>query len=269
MSLVGLALRMCAVRALEESGIFPTGRVFDSMFHTVDEVAGADPKPFAIVSTETITSSPSGRDLNTGDRIVELWIELALTHPAVDGSDIQIPETDAGLEAALAILERQVFTCLFGFGGGAWGDAFRGLAASVSEVISRRGVSAKEGARFAARQFVLMMQPIAEPPFAMAVEAGTPFANFLAQAEEDEGTRPIAQLIRQAVEDKPADWPEVYTVTAALAGYTEADARAIGLALDEPDANPPAISAIIAKDGAGASLSIDEATAAENLPEDE
>jgi hypothetical protein len=250
-SLIGMALRIAATRAVETAGILPPGRVFDSHFLPVDRVVEGATEPFCIVSVETITTTPTGRDLNTGQREVELLIEIGLTRAirvsvpnGQDRIELALVETDAGLEASLAILERQVMACLFGRGGGAWGDVFRGLAAQIKEVVSRRATSAGDGARFCARQTLLTLHTLAEPPFAAPVDPQSPFAAFLTQAEADETTQPLARAIREAAEGVPLDWPAIWTAGAVLGGYTEAEAEALGIRLLEPEAEPPPLAAI-------------------------
>lgn len=251
MSLIGLALRVCATRAIESAAILPPGRVYDSHFLPVDQVAEGTMEPFCIVSVETVTGEPSGRDLNTGARRIELLVELGLTRAirvsVPDGEDrieLAMVETDAGLEASLAILERQVMTCLFGRGGGAWGDAFRGLASQLQEIMTRRAASSEDGARFCARQALLTIDAIAEPPYAAPVDERSPFAAFLAAAEAEALTLPLARAIREAAEGVPQDWPAIWTASAVLAGHTEAEAEALGLRLLEPEADPPVVAGI-------------------------
>ncbi len=272
MSIIALALRIAAVRAVESAEILPEGRVFDSQFMPVDQIAEGALEPFLIVSTEKLTESPSGRDFQTGQREVEFVIELGLTKairvsvPDGEGRvELAMVETDAGLEASLALLDRQVMTCLFGRGGGAWGDVFRGLCSQVREVVSNRGVSAKDGMRFCARQSVLTLVPISEPPFASQINAKSPLAAFLTQAEADETTLPLARAIREAVEGVPQDWPAIYTATAVLGGYTEAEAASLGFALLEPDESPEPVVEIII-DGDERSMAVNADAVDAQLP---
>jgi|GEM_PF-1460671 len=275
MSLIALAIRIAATRAVEAASILPEGRVFDSQFLPVDQIAEGALEPFMIISTETITASPSGRDINNGDRELELIMELGLTKAikvsVPDGEDqieLAMVETDAGLEASLAILERQVLSCLFGRGGGAWGDVFRSLTSQIKETISRRGVSHKDGARFCARQAVLKVLPIAEPAFAATVDPQSPMAAFLAQAEADPETENLSRAIRASIEGKPQDWPAIYTAAAVLGGYTEDEASALGFALIEPDDDPEPLTEIIIEDEGGQTFTVSEAETDVQLPDE-
>jgi hypothetical protein len=274
-SLIGMALRIAATRAIEAAGILPPGRVFDSHFLPVDQVAEGTMEPFCILSVETITGETSGRDLNTGNRTAELLIEIGLTRAirvsVPDGGeriDLAMVETDAGLEASLALLERQVMACLFGRGGGAWGDAFRGLTGGVREFVSRRATSGGDGARFCARQMILTLTPIAEPPFAVAVDDKSPFAAFLTTAAADEQTLPLARAMREAAEGVPQGWPEIWTAGAVLGGYTEDEADAIGIRLLEPEADPPALAGIDIA-GPWAGYAVEEDPPPPSPPEDD
>lgn len=234
--IIGLALRMSAVRAL--SGATLAGdRVFDSAIIPLDRLLSDTPAPFINVSAEDESSTPAGRDLNTGDREIDLLIEAGLSTATAleDGSGVavSIPETDAGLELSLSILGRQINGVLFGRGGGAWGDVFRGLTTSIKAVTSRRGADGDKGARIAARQTVYRVAAIAEPAFAPAL-ADTPLAAFLAALAADPVTKPLEPAIRAAIEGVPQDWPEVYTAAAVAAGLTEDEAARIGIATGSP-----------------------------------
>ena len=53
MSIIALAIRMAATRALETEGATLAGaRVFDSAITPLDEMVSAEPKPLIVVSTE-------------------------------------------------------------------------------------------------------------------------------------------------------------------------------------------------------------------------
>jgi len=275
MSIIGLALRLSAVRALGGATL-AGARVYDSAILPIAELVSNEPKPYVSISTEDEEATPGGRDVNDGDREIDLTIEVAMASavllPAKDDLgelvQVSIPETDAALELSLAILTRQIMACLFGRGGGAYGDAFRGLTGGIKRIASRRGAESKNGARYAARQITITVQAIAEPPFAGgSVEAGTPLAAFLAALDADTAPAiaPIAAIIRQAIEGAPIGWPAAYTATAALAGYTEAEATAIGIGTLVPDEAPAAVSEAVADpDGWIANA----ATVAAQLPEE-
>ncbi len=241
MSIVALALRLSAVRALQAATLVASSRIYDSAVLPIDQMASNTPEPFISISTEDESSRPAGRDLNSGDRMIDLVVEIAIaktvTLPGEEGAAIAVVDTDANLELTLAVLARQIAACLFGRGGGLWGDAFRAFAASIEEANSRRGVPVENGQRFAARQLVYRVKALAEPPFG-PVESNTPFAKFFAAAEGDAPLAPTASIIRRAIEGDPVGWPELYTQTAVDAGYTEEEAVKIGIA---PEGGLPSV----------------------------
>lgn len=276
-SMIALAARVAAVRALRGATAVSDNRILDSAMLPIDQMATQEPQPFIVVSTEDETSQPDGRDINNGTRTLDLVIELGLAQgveielpPAEGGGTavaVSVPNTDAGLELSMAIIGRQIFNCLFGRGGGIWGHAFRELAGNVQRLQSRRGVPTKDGQRFAARQWIFTLQPIAEPAVGQVLE-GTPLALFFAAAEADEDfNASVASAIRAAIEGVPADWPAVYDAAALLGGYTDREGQMLGFGLVEPPAEPgeePLLAEVV-EYNSGAVANAD--TVAEQLPE--
>ena len=235
MSIIALAIRMAATRALETEGATLAGvRVFDSAITPLDEMVSAEPKPMIVVSTEDDSAEVGGADWNSGGRSIQLVIETAMSQsvelPDGEGQGVLVPNTDAGLELTLAVLSRQISACLFGRGGGAWGVVFRKFVTGTSEVVSRRGIQSKEGARIAARQTVYSISAMAEPPFDQPVAADTPLGAFLAAAAADPQTAALADLIREVIEGEPVGWPETYSVASMVAGLSDELGEAIGIA---------------------------------------
>ena len=234
MSLVALAMRMSAVEALK--GATLSGRrIYDSALLPVAEVADEHgPKPFTAISTEDDVGKPNGRDLNNGDRVIDLVIESMIASvmplPGEDGDAIVVADTDATLELSIAILSRQIEATLWGRGGGVWGDVFRSLCRSVEEVTSRRGMPTKDGQRFAARQTAYRVRAFAEPAFGKEPEEGTPMAKFLSALAGDPKLADVASVIRQAIMGNPTDWPSHYTAAAVVGGLTESEAVKVGIA---------------------------------------
>ena len=266
--IIGLALRMSAVRALTGATLAGS-RVFDSAILPLDRLISDTLEPFISLSTEDEESSPSGRDLHNGAREIELVIEIALARtvklPNTEAVSVAVPDTDAGLELTLGILGRQVEACLFGRGGSAWGNVFRALTPSIKTASSRRGLMGDKGSRIAARQLIYRLSAIAEPAFGTAVAPDTPVGMFLAAIAGDAEAAPVAGVIRQAIEGAPFGWPEVYTAGAALAGLTEAEAAGIGIAA-LPLGDAPTILTEVTTSPDGDV--INEAGAAAQLPEE-
>jgi len=272
MSIIALAIRMSATRALETEGATLAGvRVFDSAITPLDEMVSAEPKPMIVVSTEDDSAEVGGADWNSGGRSIQLVIETAMSQsvelPDGEGQGVLVPNTDAGLELTLAVLSRQISACLFGRGGGAWGVVFRKFVTGTSEVVSRRGIQSKEGARIAARQTVYSISAMAEPPFDQPVAANTPLGAFLAAAAADPQTASLAALIREVIEGEPVGWPETYSVAAMIAGLSDELGQAIGIsALGGGADNTPIVEATFAADDRAAFTS-DAAEILAQLPE--
>lgn len=271
MSIIALAIRMSATRALETEGATLAGaRVFDSAITPLDEMVSAEPKPMIVVSTEDDSGEVGSADWNNGGRTIQLVIEIAMSQsvelPNGEGQGVLVPNTDAGLEMTLAILSRQISACLFGRGGGVWGEVFRKFTSGTSEVTSRRGIQSKEGARIAARQTVYSIRAIAEPSFDQPVAADTPLGAFMAAAAADPETQPLADLIRSAVEGKPIGWPETYSAAAMAAGLSDEAGRAIGIsALGGGPDGTPLVEATFQPEG-GTPWTADADTIEEQLP---
>ncbi|MCR6673234.1 hypothetical protein [Devosia ginsengisoli] len=281
MSIVSLALRISAVRALQAAGtIAGASRVFDSAVMPIDKLVSASPEPFISISTEDEVDTPAGRDIFAGSRSIDFVIETAITKtvklpagqtPGDSPEEISIAvvDTDGNLEMMLAVLGRQITACLWGRGGGAWGDVFRSLAGTIREHRSRRGLPASDGQRFAARQTIFSIQPIAEPAFASELCVGTPLAAFLSAVEADTELAPMAPAIRHAIEGKPVDWPAFFTQSAVAAGLTEAQALAVGISdIGGGDSDPLAEIAIGLDDQPGAEWIVDAAAADAQFPEE-
>lgn len=266
MGMVALAMRLSAVLALTGSTVAGK-RVFDSAVLPIDELTSKTPEPFISVSTEEESGKPAGRDINNGDRLIDLVIETAISEtielPGEDGQVLMVADTDGNLELSLAVLSRQVDACLWGRGGGIWGDVFRAFSKTIAETTSRRGLPTENGERFAARQVVYRVQAFAEPAFG-AVTAGTPFGKFLDALDEQPGFENIAAIVRQAIEGKPIGWPDLYTPSAVAAGMTEEEAQRMGIApLGDYPSDPMKAAEVYP-----AGWEIDQAEISAGLPED-
>lgn len=215
-SLTAMALRFAARKALD-GATFAEGRVHDSAVAPIDEMAGRESAAFIIVSTEDEEATVTGRDVTNGSRTVDLVLEVAIAQPVradADADDdgtpeteIVIPATDAGMELSLSLTVRQMYRALFA-GGGEWTRIFQQFAINTPKITSRRGVGNKDGARFAARQLILTIETISEPPFGHVPEAGEPWGNLLAAMEAEPDMAGLSLLVKQAITGTPAieDW---------------------------------------------------------------
>lgn len=224
MSLAAFALRLSAIQALR-GATYAGERVFDSTIDPIDFLAQQERQPFIVVSTEDEEADIEGRDLLYPSRKIALLIEFGLASK-VDAGDIDIPHTDAGLEASLNIMHRQIMRALTI--GGAWADLFREFSPRIEKLVSRRMADApKQGARFALRQVVLTCDTLADPDYGAAPEAGTAWARLLSAMDGDPELADFATVLRDAIIGDPL--PSWRRRQAAL-GISEAGLAAIGLA---------------------------------------
>jgi hypothetical protein len=231
--IAGLVMRT-ALKQLLLGNTLAEGRVFDSAIAPVDQIA--ESLPFVAVSTEDAEYTDIGAfDLMSGNREVHLVIEIACattTPVTIDGNSattISIPETDAALEATIDFLSRQIFR-LMTAGSGTWFDIFRSVCLTVDQVSVKRGVSDKNGSRFAARQFVLQAQVISEP------EVGADPSGVWARAVEAMAQEPelanLAQIMEQLIKgEEIPEWPQF----AAAVGLLPEAASMINLGPIDPD----------------------------------
>lgn len=231
MSIVSMALRLSA-RRLIEANVLEGTRVFDSALAPIGDMIGSEPRPFIVVASEDQRSTITGRDVNGGQSAMDLVVEIV--HAAErqftteDGEGVetvvQVPNTDAGLEFINEITQRQVIRALLE-GPEPWGSIFKRLSPSITQINVRRGGGA-EGARFAARQIVITIEPLNEPGFGALPAGGTPLADFLAAMEADADFAPLVPAVRSAIIGEPiANWRQ----PAATLGLTDSEARALGV----------------------------------------
>ncbi|ELT46876.1 hypothetical protein [Brucella intermedia] len=168
MSLVALVIRIATVRALR-GRTFAEELVFDSKINPVNLVAKDKERNVIVVTTDDDNVDITGRDLRAGDHKLELVIETAVTQKAsvnvADGETAEvatIPATDAGLETTVGIIGYQIAKALSA-DGGVWGDIWRTLVTKVHSISSRRGADDANGVRYAARQFIYVIDHINEP----------------------------------------------------------------------------------------------------------
>lgn len=167
MSLVCLALRLCLCKALAGRTL-AEDRVFDSLIVPWDQLAAQrGPQPVLIVSTDQDGSEPVARGSRDMGRELDVMIEMSLAgqvEVTAGEIEIEIPHTDAGLEATLDVMAWQVDLALKD-PANAWAELYRTFRGPPRPVrtVSRRGGSAERGAKFAVRQNVVTINPLQEP----------------------------------------------------------------------------------------------------------
>jgi hypothetical protein len=211
MSLTRLAMRLAAARALLDRTL-AGGRVFDSAVDPIDQTIAETRQPLIVITTDEHELETIGRDLSSGTHRCELVIEIAIASrvevPASDGEGgqitIAIPHTDEGMELTLDIMEHQVATVL-NRDDNPWSRAWMKLVPRITRSLSRRGASAENGVRFAARQIVLSCDLVDTPVAGAAIAPNSAWGELLALMDEDPALAGIASLLRAEIEGDLAD----------------------------------------------------------------
>lgn len=164
MSLVAYAIRQTLWRALLNNTL-AEDRVFDSAVEPIDDFLAEKPQPFITISTDSESAEISGHDYINADRKMDVVIVVGLATAIRDPAGIEIPHTDEGLEQALNYMGRQVMRVLQGDNGQPWADLYRRLSIVAEKYEVGRGADVKNGVRFAARQYVITVNPMSEPNF--------------------------------------------------------------------------------------------------------
>jgi hypothetical protein len=161
-----------------------------------------------------------------GVRSQQVVIEIVVADQQIVGDQlaVTIPETDEGLEFTINLIERQIVRCLIA-SAAPWSELWRQLVLKVEKIEGQRGAGQKEGTRFAARQLVFTVQPIAEPGF--GGEPSSVWAKFLELVAETPAIAALEPVVAAAIkgEDLP-DWRQAQ----ALLGLTLDGIRGIGIA---------------------------------------
>jgi hypothetical protein len=141
------------------------------------------------------------------------------------------------MELTLDIMEHQIVAALTA-DDGAWSGVWMKLVPRVTRRLSRRGASAENGVRFAARQIVLTCDLVDTPIAGAPITAGSAWSDVLAAMAADGDLAGIAGLLRAELEGTPmANWRRA---AAELGIPLEgADQIGIGPVLDlDEDPNP-------------------------------
>lgn len=204
MSLTALALRLATIRALK-GRTFAEDRVFDSKINPVNLVVKDEKKPVIVVTTDDNDTTITGRDIRHGDHRLELVIEVAVTTKisvtVEDGGTadiLTIPASDAGLETTIGLIGWQISKALSA-DGGAWGDLWRTLVVKVHSITSRRGADDENGVRYAARQFVFLIDHVADPTPGEELDDGDAWHRALSMMKADNELSDIAKIIQSEI----------------------------------------------------------------------
>ena len=228
MSISRTAVRVAAARAVTNRTLAGS-RVSDSAIEPIDITITETRLPLITVLTDDDQTDGIGRETWQGRRELDLIFEIAVATEVKDGA-FTIPETDFGLEWALDIIEHQIERALFDEGT-AWSSIFMALVPRIHSKASRRGASAERGVRFAARQIVYKVDPIAAPLPGDAIDPALPYGRLLAAMEQDADLAEYGVFLRGIIESplKP-EWKR----QAEAIGLTRVNAEAIGIAPVDP-----------------------------------
>ena len=205
MSLTALAVRIATIHALR-GRTFAEERVYDSKLNPINLVAKDEKRPVIIVTTDDNNTDITGRGLQTGDHSLELVIEVAVTTKiSVDVGDgqtedvLSIPATDAGLEATISLIGWQIGRALAA-DGGEWGGLWRVLVTKVKSISSRRGADDENGVRYAARQYIYVIDHLAEPEPGSKPDSADAWGRFLAMMKsENDDLKNLARIIEAEI----------------------------------------------------------------------
>jgi len=248
MSLTRLVMRLAAARALRDRTL-AGARVFDSAVDPIDQTVAETRQPLLVLTTDEHGLDVIGRDLNSGPHRCDLVIEIAIASrvevPASDGNggqiSIAIPHTDEGMELTLDIMEHQV-TRVLTRDDTAWSRAWMKLVPRITRSLSRRGASAENGVRFAARQLVLTCDLVDTPVAGDTIAPNSAWGDVLVLMEADPILANIASLLRAEMDGTPlADWRRA----AETLGVPLEVANQIGIGpVEDLDADPQPLSDI-------------------------
>lgn len=254
MSLTRLAVRVAAVHALRGMTL-AEDRVYDSSLTPLDTAIKEQPLPFLMVTTDMHEREVTGRDLSHGEDMLDLVIEVAIASRVTvrtgDGEEDQIviPNTDAGMEITLDLIEAQIASALT-WHQTPWAGIFGALVPRIIKRSSRRGASAEDGNKFAARQIVLTCDPLADPITGQPIPAGLAWDRFLTAVEGDEDLAPLAPVLRLHIEG--AEVPTWEAIGRALAIPIETvDALGLAPAVLSDTGDPVVLTEIVTDDQGG------------------
>ena len=168
MSLVAFALRVCAVRAIQEA-VPISFKVFDSPLDPIELLDKANPQPIIAVYTGVSDTKISGREFLAGDTSVALAIQIFLPERFVftyagenKDQNITIDCRRQGGETALDIIWRKIALNL-NSSIGPWGEMWREFAVTTPGINNSSYIVMREGVKLTAREIIITCDPIHEP----------------------------------------------------------------------------------------------------------
>ncbi len=167
MSVLRTVIRMCAVAACRDR-TWAEGRVYDSDNTPLLDALSEQAQPYITVFTDTDTvQNIEGRDLYTGERRLQLVFEFGIAAAAKvvdnENDELDIPQTDQGMEALVDILEGQIIAAVLTDPDSPFGELLRQMINKIERAPSTRGGSEDRQTRWAARQLILVCDTISPP----------------------------------------------------------------------------------------------------------
>lgn len=225
MSLVRIALRMLAVKALKDRTV-AEGNVLDSEIGILGEdEKGLNIKPekgrFIAVYTDDAEAKPDEQRAFHENGLVNLCLEYGVTDamreevedPDHPGRKMQvifptIPHASRMHDFYLDILGRQIRSGLSD-GQNEAAEVLRGLIRRVVKVTCERAGSDRTGERVAAQKLTFTVDALQDPQFLKDVPEGAPFSRFLALlAAGDADDQKLGALILDQIPASPEDLEE-------------------------------------------------------------
>lgn len=223
MSLVRIALRICAVQALRGRTL-AGANVLDSKTGAPDAISDA---PFISVHTEDGEVENGGRlramvANGRTELVFEAGFRPADASPDTDGG---LPLTDADLEFRLDLVMRQICDALDD-DASPWADLLRSLCPGFVSVQRTRIPSDHTGIRLAGHRLRLTVELVADPLPGM-LKDNSPMARFIAKCESDlvPGDPQMAEKIAQ-----------IRAAISGTGGEVQPAIRRYGLTFEEADA---------------------------------
>lgn len=190
MSLVMMALRICAVEAIKSAGTLVGDNVLNSKISAIDTsgdgaLSSDEERPFIAVYTDAAKSPEDEAATYRVNGFVTLTmnfgVSLAMSQTDKETGDtvvvMGVPATDAAFEATLDTIACQIWRGLSAEGN-AWAEMFRQLVQSIEAKVQIRQSSANDGARLACGQMRLTLQVVPDP-LGVTPEQGSIWHRFL------------------------------------------------------------------------------------------
>lgn len=207
----------------------------------------ADKRPFIAVYTDEQTAEGVTLTIETAISARMVVIDPETGQPSLNeyGQSFLapgIPPTDAGIEATIDIIERQINTAL-NDESNAWGRLLKQLASGLTKVQSTRGVMKTDlGERFAGRTIAYLGAPLADPEFGQEIKAGSFWHRFLAAVAGEPNLAQMEAPLRALLTDGESveGWRLVLRAMGhgLDAGGSLGAMPAMGLDIAPPIANP-------------------------------